>query len=108
MADFNNCFSITDTTYICKKLLNLKYRLIEDKRIEISTLLSVSFKKTEISKQLNICKMTVHGAEQRLKTLRVAEGLSSTRKTSGYTPTNNRLKGLRKRPMPETDKTGTS
>ena len=37
------------------------------KRIETTTLLRAGFKKTEISKQLNANRMTVHSLEQRLK-----------------------------------------
>ena len=40
---------------------------MEAKRFEISTLLLASFKKTEISKQLNVSRMIVHRVEQRLK-----------------------------------------
>ena len=50
-----------------KKLLNVKYCLIEAYRIDISTLLQASFKKTEISKQLNVSRISVHGVEQRLE-----------------------------------------
>ena len=46
---------------------NAKYHLIVAKGIEISTLLHAGFKKTEISKQLNVSRMTVHRVEQRLK-----------------------------------------
>ena len=41
---------------------------MEDKIVEIYTLLRVGFKKTETSKQLNASRMTVHRVEQRLKT----------------------------------------
>ena len=44
-AQFNNCHCITETIYIDKKLMNDKYRLIEAKILEISTLLSMGFKK---------------------------------------------------------------
>ena len=37
------------------------------KRNILSTLLRVGFKKIEISKQLNVSRMTVHRVEQRLK-----------------------------------------
>ena len=40
---------------------------MEAKRIEISTLLRAGFKKTDISKQLNVSRMTVYRVEQRLK-----------------------------------------
>ena len=49
-ARHNNCHCIKDTIYMYKKLLNVKFRLMEVKRIEISTLLRADFKKTEISK----------------------------------------------------------
>ena len=41
-----------------KKLLNVKYRLIEDKRIDILTSLRAGFKKTDILKQLNVNRRT--------------------------------------------------
>ena len=67
LAHFHNCHSITDTIYIYKKLLNVHYRLIKDKRIEIPTLLRAGFKKTKVSKQLNISRMPVNRVEQHLK-----------------------------------------
>ena len=48
-------------------LLNAKYRLIDTKRIEISTYLHASFKKTDVSKRPIISRMIVHGMEQCLK-----------------------------------------
>ena len=40
---------------------------MEAKRIKMSILFCVSFKKTEISKQLNVFKMTIHWEGQRLR-----------------------------------------
>ena len=40
---------------------------MEAKVIELSTLLRVSFKKTDISKQLNVSRSTILPMEQRLK-----------------------------------------
>ena len=40
---------------------------MEAKRIEIPILLRAGFMKTEISKQLKVSRMTIHRAEQRLK-----------------------------------------
>ena len=40
---------------------------MEAKRINISILLRVGFKKTKISKQLNASRVTVYRLEQRLK-----------------------------------------
>ena len=45
----SNCYSIMDTIYIYKKLLNGKYRLIKANEIER---VRVGFKKTNISKQV--------------------------------------------------------
>ena len=49
-----------------KKLLNDKYRLIDAKKNEIITLWRAGVKKTEISKPLNITKMTVYQEDQSL------------------------------------------
>ena len=53
-----------------KKLLNVKYRLMKAKQIEISILLRSGFKKTEISKQLNVNRMTVHRVERMINPLK--------------------------------------
>ena len=51
-------------------MLDVKYRQMEAKSIEISSLLRAGFKETEISKQLNVRRISVHRVEQRLKTLK--------------------------------------
>lgn len=40
---------------------------MEDKKIEISTLLRAGFEKTEISNQLDVSRTTIHWVEQRVK-----------------------------------------
>ena len=57
---------------------------MEAKRINISTFSCACFKKTEISKQLNVRRMTVHWVEQYLKGSESQKGLSLIRKTLGY------------------------
>ena len=61
LAHFNNCHCITGTIFICKEFLNVKYCLMEAKGNEIS---NASFKKTEISRQLNVSRTTVHWVER--------------------------------------------
>ena len=53
---------------------------MKGKRMEITTLLLAAFKKTEISKLLNVDRLTIHLVKQSLK----ASELSSIRKISGY------------------------
>ena len=56
------------------------------KRIEISTLLRVSFEKTYTSKELNISSMTMHRMEQRtFQGLRVSKESFSIRKITLWT-----------------------
>ena len=64
---FHRGHCITNTIYIYKKLLSLKNRLMKAKIIKTFTLLPAGFKKTKISKRLNLSKMTIHQVEQRLK-----------------------------------------
>ena len=80
-----------------KKLLNDKYCPIKATITEIFTFLTCDFKKTEISKQMNVSRMTIHRVEQLLS----ASETLKDRLQSGY------QRGLRKRPMLETDKTVT-
>ena len=75
-----NCNCITYTIY--KKLLNVRYRLMEAKRIEMSSLFRAGFKRTEISKQLNVSRMTLSGGTT-FEDLRVHKGSSSIRKSPG-------------------------
>ena len=104
---FNKCHCITDTIYIYrKKLLNVKHHLMEAKSIELSTLLQAGFKKTKISKQLNISRITVHWVKQRLK----ASEFLKNHPGSGVPKVISKKaikKGLRKRPMLENDKSDT-
>ena len=82
-----------------KKLLNVKYRLMEDKRIEILTLLRAQerwdFKADE--RQQNDCS----SGGIKFEGIRVPKLASSIRKTRRY------QKGFRKRPVLENDKTCT-
>ena len=70
VAYFENCHFIADTIYqqyFSFYSVTAKYHRIEAKIIEISTLLHADFKKSEISKQLNVSKIIAHRAKQRLK-----------------------------------------
>ena len=91
--------------YIYIKLLNVKYRVMEATRIEISSLFHAGFRKTKISKQLNVSRMTVQRVEQRLK---ASESLKN-RLRSGRLQVicQEASKSLRIQRMPENDKTGT-
>ena len=94
----------TETICIYKKLLNVKCHRMKTKGIEISTLLRSCFKKTKISKQLIVNRMNVHWMEQHLKASeflndRSRSGTSKVLKPRSY------QKILRKRPLPENDKT---
>ena len=74
------------TLYIYNKLLNVKYRLMEAKRIEIFILLRSDFKNTENSKRMNVSRMTIHRVGTTFEGLTFPKGLSSIRKTSDYKP----------------------
>lgn len=59
IVNFDNCHYITDTIFTYKKLLSVMYRLMEAKSIKIGIqFVRAGFKKTNISQQLNINRMT--------------------------------------------------
>ena len=53
--------------FIYKTLLNAKNLLMEAKKVEMITFLLAGFKKTEVSKQLDVSRKAVHRMKQRLK-----------------------------------------
>ena len=61
MSIYFGCF------FIPGKFLNFMYNVMKAKRIEVSALLRVGSKQTEISKQSNVSRMTVYRVAQRLK-----------------------------------------
>ena len=58
--------TVLQILFIFIEILNVKYRLMEAKRNEISTLLRADLRENEISKQLKFSRMTVNRV-QRLK-----------------------------------------
>ena len=76
---------------------------MEAKRIEISTLLRVGFKKTENLKQLTVSRRAVHQVEQRLKTAESVKDRSQSGKPQVISQVVIK-KGIRKLPIPENDK----
>ena len=69
-------------------------------RIEISTFLRAGFKKTEISKHLNVSRMIVHWVELHLKASEFLKDRPQSGRPQGLN------QELRKQPIPENDKNG--
>ena len=57
---------------------------MEAKRIEVSALLRVGHKKSEIAKQLKVSQMTVHRVADHLRNSENPQGLTLLRQTPSY------------------------
>ena len=80
---------------------------MEAKWIEISSLLRAVFKETEILKLLNVSRMTVHQVEERLNSTKSVKNCPRSGRPQVISQLWSHQKYLRKRPIPENDKTGT-